>query len=107
MKYLIDVLRWKYAGCQYNTGETYDSLQWLDKNIPKPTEDELLKWDSQWETNATLVNYKELRQLNYPSIGDQLDMLWQAMDTNQIPTCVEFYNAINVVKQEYPKPGDN
>ena len=48
------------------------------------------------------------RQAEYPSIGDQLDMLWHAIDTGDwTPTKVkttEFYTALKAVKDANPKP---
>lgn len=44
------------------------------------------------------------RKFAYPKIGDQLDMLWHAMDSGQFPKVDSFYNAIKQVKDQYPKP---
>lgn len=50
------------------------------------------------------VKYRDERVRAYPSIGDQLDMLYKAMDRGEIPKSKEFYNAIKAVKDAYPKP---
>jgi len=35
-----------YLDKKWNCGETYDSLEWYDTTIPKPTEEELnVKWE--------------------------------------------------------------
>ena len=39
----------------------------------------------------------------YPSIPDQLDMLWHAMDTGEIPKSQIFYSINKSVKDKYPK----
>lgn len=39
----------------------------------------------------------------YPSIGDQLDMLWHAIDSDTLNKTSEFYTAIKAVKDAYPK----
>ena len=49
--------------------------------------------------------YIAKRQPNYPSIGDQLDMLWHAIDTNSLNKTSDFYTAIKAVKDAYPKNG--
>lgn len=49
-----------------------------------------------------MVDHAALRQRAYPSIADQLDMLYHAMDTGELPKAVEFYNAISAVKARYP-----
>jgi hypothetical protein len=48
--------------------------------------------------------HKYKRAPNYPHIHDQLDMLWHAMDSGEIPSAMEFYNAIAKVKKDNPKP---
>lgn len=49
--------------------------------------------------------YTAMRVNNYPSVGDQLDMLWHMMDNETIPgKNSDWYNAILAVKQQYPKP---
>lgn len=46
------ILVTNYPGTQWSVGDTYDSLQWLDKS-PKPTQDEL---EALWEsTQAALI----------------------------------------------------
>jgi hypothetical protein len=41
----------------------------------------------------------------YPSLGDQMDMIWHAMDDNVIPRVEPFYSQIKAVKEAHPKPG--
>lgn len=98
-----DVLRYKYKGCQYLTGETYESLQWLDTNTAKPTEAQLLLDIADYTANASKYNYTRLRATDYPCIGDQLDMLWHSMNSGEIPKSVAFFNACAAVKAQYPK----
>jgi 4-hydroxyphenylpyruvate dioxygenase-like putative hemolysin len=45
--------------------------------------------------------YKSQRQ--YPSLGDQLDMLWHAIDNNALNKTSDFYTAIKAVKDAHPK----
>ena len=44
----------------------------------------------------------------YPSLGDQLDMLWHAMDVGdwniKLIKTTEFYTALKAVKDANPKP---
>lgn len=56
------------------------------------------------EVFPTVEKYDMKRKREYPTIGDQLDMLWHAMDTNQIPRAQQFYSTIKAVKDKYPKP---
>ena len=45
--------------------------------------------------------YKTARQ--YPTIGDQLDMLWHAIDAGTLNKTSDFYTAIKAVKDAHPK----
>lgn len=46
--------------------------------------------------------YDELRRKNYPSWGDQLDMLFHSMEQGDFEF-TEWRNAIRAVKEEFPK----
>lgn len=48
--------------------------------------------------------YKGTRQLKYPDIGEQLDMLWHAIDTDTLDKKSEFYTTLKSVKDSNPKP---
>ena len=56
-------------------------------------------------TNSTSSNYAEQRKNAYPSIGDQLDMLWHSIDESPElkQKYFKFYEAIKAVKAKYPK----
>ena len=51
--------------------------------------------------------YARNRQAEYPEIGDQLDMLWHAIDTGDWTAAkvktTEFYTALKAVKDANPK----
>lgn len=49
------------------------------------------------------TSYAGGRRREYPSIGDQLDALYHAMDDGLIPQVPGFYDAIKAVKLAYPK----
>ena len=59
---------------------------------------------------AAAVKYKTDRTINgstkYPAIGDQLDLLWHAIDadTDLKVKFSAFYNSIKEVKDANPKP---
>lgn len=77
--HLWKALEWYSKGsCEYNCGETYESLEWSEKNrLRKPTKEKLEK---AWEEYLVFQNenaYKELRARLYPSIPDQLDMIYK------------------------------
>lgn len=47
--------------------------------------------------------YQDSRLQAYPSVQEQMDMLWHAMDQNQIPRAEPFYSTIKAIKQAIPK----
>jgi hypothetical protein len=49
------------------------------------------------------ITYIDARRQVYPSIAEQLDMLWHAMHTDTIPKAEPFYTTIKLVKDAYPK----
>lgn len=48
-------------------------------------------------------DYRKLREKEYPSLGDQFDALWKAMDRGELPKIQPFYDDIKAVKDKYPK----
>lgn len=48
-------------------------------------------------------SYKSQRTKQYPSFGDQLDMLWHAIDNGTLNKTSDFYTAIKAVKDAHPK----
>ena len=55
------------------------------------------------QSQVDASKYKEQRMLEYPFIGDQLDMLWHAINTNSLNQTSDFYTTIKAVKDKYPK----
>lgn len=48
--------------------------------------------------------YVRNRRGAYPALGDQLDALWHAMDSGQLPKVEPMYSQVKAVKVRYPKP---
>ncbi len=51
----------------------------------------------------SIKTYSDKRKSDYPDIGNQLDMLWHAMDTGVLPKVDSFYDTIKTTKDKYPK----
>ena len=68
-------------------------------DIPKPTMAQLDAYEAQANEIEKINNIKSQRANNYPSLADQLDMqYWDKINgTNK------WQQAINAVKQKYPK----
>ena len=81
-----------------------DSIQWLNGTTPIPKADieaKMVELQAEYDANQ----YQ--RDRVYPSIGDQLDMLWHSIDKNPSlkSEYFEFYEAIKAVKVKHPKNG--
>ena len=88
----------------------------INGNIVPFTAEEEAEWDAREaayaeqkanEVSVKSKDYVNKRKSAYPSIGDQLDMLWHSID--QTPALksqyFDFYEAIKAVKVKYPKNG--
>ncbi len=56
--------------------------------------------------SESVKTYSDHRANSYPSIPEQLDMLWHAIDLDTLDKTSDFYNNLKAVKNKYPK-GDN
>lgn len=79
------------------TGDTLDGLVWLDEVNTQPTNSEVYAEIARLQAEYEANEYQRQRALAYPSITDQLDLLYHGgMDA--------WKAAITAVKEEYPKP---
>ena len=83
--------------------ENYDTILWKSDTIAKPTRSEVEAkvaeiqpaWN-QWDID---------RRAAYPSVEEQLDMLWHTMDRGEIPgRGTVWFELIKSVKASTPKP---
>jgi hypothetical protein len=49
-------------------------------------------------------DYQRQREPEYPAIGEQLDLLWHAIDDGTLDKTSDFYTSLKVTKDKYPKP---
>jgi hypothetical protein len=81
-----------------------NQITWLNGTTPIPKADieaKMVEVQAEYDANQ----YQ--RDRVYPSIGDQLDMLWHSIDQNPKlkSEYFEFYEAIKAVKVKHPKNG--
>jgi hypothetical protein len=50
------------------------------------------------------LNYEIKRKREYPVIGEQLDLLWHAIDDGTLDKTSDFYTSLKATKDKYPKP---
>lgn len=71
--------------------------------------------DNYKDLNKQYVNPSELqtakaindRKINYPELGEQLDMLWHGMNENPSIRIEPFYSSIKEIKEKYSKNSGN
>lgn len=72
-------------------------LEWLDQSQTQPTDAEIAAEVARLQAAYDAAEYQRQRAAAYPSIADQLDLLYHGgMDA--------WKAAIEAVKLEYPKP---
>jgi hypothetical protein len=102
MAYFDDVIFSKYntnfmgySGNPPENKEQYQVMQiWKDKSTA-PTWEEL-------SADIEKLRVKETRAKQYPAIGEQLDMLWHAIDSGSLDKDSEFYKTLKAVKEQNP-----
>ena len=78
-------------------------ITWHDDNPTNITNEQILSKQLELQAEYDAKQYQ--RDRVYPSIGDQLDMLWHTMDKdNELQhKFYDFYQTIKKVKVDYPK----
>ncbi len=100
---VMDIMAWKYPGFLWQCEDTYDSLEWRDPS-PKPTLADIQQADIDYSAYLASTLYARERAVAYPSIVDQIDMLWHGIDTyGSVTKDSDFYIQRKAVKDKYPK----
>lgn len=76
--------------------------KWDSSLGTKPTQADLDQWAIKLAPAKAAMDARQNRRNEYPPIGDQLDMLYKAMDAGTLTKVPEFYNPIKAVKDKYP-----
>ena len=85
---------------EFHVLETYSSLAWISKDQDKPTEAEFNNAVTAWNREYDAQEYARDRAPAYPSVGDQLDMIYKD-NKNSTTTHAD---AVETVKAQFPKP---
>lgn len=83
-----------------------DVLEWLDTEQTKPTDAEIAAELTRLQSEYEAKEYARNRAKEYPALGEQLDMLWHAIDQGTLDKDSDFYTALKAVKDKYPKSGE-
>ena len=86
--------------------EDVNQITWHDGNPNSITVAQIQTKQAELQTAHDAKAYARARASAYPSIGDQLDMLWHAIDDNSTlkTRYADFHTAIKAVKDANPKP---
>ena len=55
------------------------------------------------QTAYDAKEYQRKREPEYPAIGEQLDLLWHAIDDGTLDKTSDFYTSLKATKDKYPK----
>jgi len=97
---ISDVIGWKHnhqAGMATRDGVITE----FPGGIPSQADQD--KWTKEYDDHMISIAYKEKRLVEYPVIGDQLDMLWHAIDDGTLDKTSTFYTSLKATKDKYPK----
>ena len=99
MRDLTKALESLYPGSEWMlTGNSYEGLNWLSEDKPKPSQEELEAEADRLHQIWLNIEYQRQRAPEYPSIGDQLDDLYHSGFFSE-----EMRAKIQAVKDKYPK----
>ena len=80
-----------------------DRIKWSDGNPTNITKEQILAKQTELQADYDAKQYQ--RDRVYPSIGDQLDLLWKSIDRDgELKSkYYDFYESIKAVKVKNPK----
>jgi hypothetical protein len=84
-------------------GIEYSGIDWKDPIQAKPTQEEIDTEIARLQAEYEAKEYQRQREPNYPSVKEQLDMLWHAIDSGTLNKSSDFYKTLKSVKDQYPK----
>ena len=68
-----------------------------------PSQEDQDKWTKEYEAYLLTIAYVDSRKKEYPAIGEQLDLLWHAIDDGTLDKTSDFYTSLKATKDKYPK----
>jgi len=84
--------------------EDYNQINW-HQDTPVISKEDIQAKQAELKANIDAKQYQRDRKVEYPEIGDQLDMLWHSIDQDAAlkQKYFAFHQAILAVKSKYPK----
>lgn len=78
-------------------------VEWINPSVAPVTDEEIQTELDRLLSVYDANEYKRQRAQEYPGLGDQLDMLWHAIDNGTLNKTSDFYTTIKAVKDAIPK----
>ena len=100
------LIKWKWKADSivvYKSGN-WHIQQWLSPSITQPSTDEIKAEISNYQKELDKTYYQEQRRPEYPSVKEQLDLLYKDIVTGTVTTSGGFAKALKAIKDKYPKP---
>ena len=94
--------KWEHPQVSINA-ESYEQITWHDGNPNNITVDQIKAKQAELKTAFDKLQYQRDRKDAYPELGDQLDMLWHAIDAGTLDKTSDFYTSLKATKDKYPK----
>jgi len=84
--------------------DSYENIiEWTEAVTTPPTKEQVLTEFERIKQEFQDTTYARYRSNEYPSITDQLDALWHAMDDGVLPKVDGFYDSVKEIKEKFPK----
>ena len=86
-------------------GDIIDNIICEDKDGSAVTIDktavntEIIKLQAEYDA----IKYQRDRKLDYPTLAEQFDLLWHAIDSDTLDKTSDFYTTLKAVKDAHPK----
>ena len=104
MTNIIDAIKSLDSNSQVSvSNDNINKIIWHDGNPNNITNEEILAKQAELIAEYDAQEYARNRALEYPAIGDQLDMLFHAIDAGKVNKTSDFYKALKAVKDKHPK----
>ena len=84
------------------SNEDLDRIIWL-KDTPVIPKADIEAKMAELKTAYDALEYQRQREPEYPAIGEQLDLLWHAIDDGTLDKTSDFYTSLKATKDKYPK----
>jgi len=98
---VINAVRALVPNAQFVASET-GIMQWHSSET-QPSQEDVDAKLKELQDDYDAKKYQRDRADSYPEIGDQLDMLFHAIDAGALDKNSDFYTTLKAVKDKYPK----